>query len=217
MIGKIPVQGRKLFSVLELFLLLGMVPVLVMAVHGQVFRHGILLAGCLYTVFRAHRAVSWRRLFGRPHAGCWRGPLVRGALVFALAGFYVYCTAPEALFQLPLERSRLWLLIIVLYPTLSVLPQEIIYRVWVFEAHKPLWTSPVLPILVSALFFGWVHVIYAGWFAVLSCIAGGLALGWNYHLNRNSPGAIWPLLLEHSLYGLTMFTVGLGKYFFIPR
>lgn len=212
-----PGKGGKLFSALELFFLLGMVPVLVMAVHGHAFRHAVLLAGCLYTIVRVHKFISWRRLFARPPVRWWRGPLVRGLLVFAVAAVYVRCTAPDQLFRLPLEHTRLWLLIIVLYPSLSVLPQELIYRVWVFEAHRPLWTSFTLPVIVSALFFGWVHVIYAGWFAVLSCIAGGLALGWNYHVNRSGPGAIWPLLLEHSLYGLTMFTVGLGQYFFIPR
>ena len=209
--------ARNLFSILELLSLLGVVPVLVMTVHIHAFRHGVLLAGCAYVVFRLYRVVSWRFLFQRPPAGWWRWPLARGTLVCILAVLYVQATAPQTLFQLPLERTGLWLLIIVAYPVLSVLPQELIYRVWLFEAHKSLWIVPAQPILVSAVFFGWVHIIYAGWFAVITCFAGGILLAWNYCSHRKAPGAIWPLVLEHALYGLTMFTVGLGRYFFLPR
>ena len=208
---------KKLLSALELLLLLGIVPLLVLFVHIHAFRHGVLLAGCLYTIFRAYKVVDWRFLFRRPFPGWWRGPLARGVLVFFLAAVYVQLTAPEAFFRFPLERTALWLLVVVLYPVFSALPQELIYRVWLFEAHKPLWVTPALPVLASALFFGWVHIIYAGWFAVIACAAGGVALAWNYHSNREKPGAIWPLVLEHAMYGLAMFTVGLGRYFFLPR
>ena len=209
--------SHKIFSTLEIFLIMGILPLVVLFAKIHVFRHGVLLAGCLYTVIRLCPLISWRFLFRRPAAGWWRGPLLRGGLVFVLAVFYVQCTAPETLFQFPLERTKLWLLVVFLYPVLSVLPQELIFRVWLFEAHKALWVAPALPIVVSALAFGWVHIIFSGWFAVSVCTVGGLVLAWSYHVHRTAPGALWPLLLEHALYGLTMFTVGLGRYFFLPR
>jgi hypothetical protein len=208
--------GRWL-SVLEIFLLLGLVPLLVLCREGHLFRRVILLAGCLYVIFRLHGHISWTALFRRPPPGWWRGPLLRGLLVLVLALAYAACMEPATFLDLPRHRTRLWLLILVFYPLLSVLPQELIFRVWVFEAHRPLWVSPLLPCLVSALFFGWAHIIYAGWFAVAATTLGGLTLAWNYQGNRSRPGAIWPLCLEHSLYGLTMFTVGLGRYFFLTR
>ena len=204
-------------SALEIFLLLGIVPLLVLSREEHLFRRVVLLAGCLYVVCRLHRHISWSVLFRRPPPGWWRGPLLRGLLVLALALVYAALMEPDTFLDLPRQRTRLWLLILFLYPLLSVLPQEIIFRVWVFEAHTALWVSPLLPLLVSALFFGWAHIIYAGWFAVAATTLGGLALAWNYRQNRSRPGAIWPLCLEHSLYGLTMFSVGLGRYFFVAR
>jgi hypothetical protein len=208
--------GRWL-SALEIFLLLGLVPLLVLFREEYFLRRAVLLAGCLYVVLRLHRHISWIDLFSRPPSGWWRGPLLRGLLVLSLALAYAACLEPDTFLDLPRQRTRLWLLILFLYPLLSVLPQELIFRVWVFEAHRALWVSPLLPCLVSALFFGWAHIIYAGWFAVASTALGGLALAWNYQGNRSRPGAIWPLCLEHSLYGLTMFSVGLGRHFFLAR
>jgi membrane protease YdiL (CAAX protease family) len=204
-------------SALEIFLLLGLVPLLVLFWEGHLFRRLVLLAGCLYVVCRLRRHISWSVLFRRPPSGWWRGPLLRGLLVLVLALAYAAFLEPDAFLDLPRRRTSLWLLILLLYPLLSVLPQEIIFRVWVFEAHQSLWVSPLLPILVSALFFGWAHIIYAGWFAVATTTLGGLALAWNYRQNRSRPGAVWPLCLEHSLYGRTMFSVGLGRYFFVAR
>ncbi|MDR2161458.1 MAG: CPBP family intramembrane metalloprotease [Desulfovibrio sp.] len=209
---------RPWLSLLEILILLGLVPVLVLfQPDGHLFRRAALLGGCLYVVLRLRRHISWIFLFGRPPGGWWRGPLLRGALVLILALAYAFLCEPEHFLDLPRNRPLLWLIILILYPLLSVLPQEIIFRVWFFEAHKPLWRLPLLPLPVSALFFGWAHIIFAGWFAVAATTLGGLLLAWNYHTHRASPGAIWPLCLEHSLYGLTMFTVGLGRHFFLSR
>jgi hypothetical protein len=209
--------AKRCLSALEIFLLLGLVPLLVMWREEHLFRRAVLLGGCLYVVFRLRRHISWAVLFHRPPPGWWRGPLLRGLLVLALALAYAAFLEPHTFLDLPRTRTCLWLLILFFYPLLSVLPQELIFRVWVFEAHKSLWVSPLLPFFVSAVFFGWAHIIYAGWFAVVTTALGGLALAWNYQENRSRPGAIWPLCLEHSLYGLTMFTVGLGRYFFVAR
>jgi membrane protease YdiL (CAAX protease family) len=92
----------------------------------------------------------------------------------------------------------------------------LIYRVYLFEATG-LWAKPKLAIAASALFFGWVHIVFAGWFAIATTAIGGLLLARTYINTRTKPGSLWIITLEHSLYGLAMFTVGLGRHFFIPR
>ena len=205
-----------LLPALELILLLGLVPLLVLTKTGHSLRHIILLTGLLYVAWRLRKRIVWRFLFGVPPDGWWRGPLLRGFLFSLLALIFVMTVEPENLFLLPRERTGLWLLILVLYPILSALPQELIYRVYLFEVPDVLWKFPVIPVLVSAIFFGWLHIIFAGWLAVISTFVAGLVLAWSYKRSRLQPGAIWVLLLEHSLYGLTVFTIGLGKHFFIP-
>ena len=167
------------------------------------------------------RKFASRRLWARPPSGWWRGPLLRAVILFFAVTAYVLACEPDSAFSLLVDRPRLWLAVMILYPLLSVLPQEILFRVCLMDILE---TTPTgrprqawIPILGSALLFGWAHVIYAGYAAMLSTCLAGLALGWNYHCNRIRPGAIWPLLLEHSLYGQIIFSTGLGHYFYILR
>ena len=92
----------------------------------------------------------------------------------------------------------------ILYPLLSVLPQEILFRVCLTDILEAICRGrllPALPMLGSALLFGWAHIIYAGYVALGATCLAGLALAWNYRRNRKQPGALWPLLLEHALSG----------------
>lgn len=209
--------AQLLLPALELALVLGLAPLLMLTKTGHGFRHVILLTGLCYVAWRLQGRIAWRFLFSAPPAGWWRGPLLRASLFAVLALIFVMLAEPQNLFLLPRERTGLWILILVLYPILSALPQELIYRVYLFEVHKILWKSPALPVLISAVLFGWMHIIFASWLSVILTLFAGLVLAWSYGRSRLRPGAIWVILFEHSLYGLTVFTVGLGRYFYLPR
>jgi len=204
-------------SVLELFLFLGGLPLLPLIWTNRAFRLALLLGSCVYVLLRLYGRIDWRHTGGAPPVGWWRVPLLRGALVAVCILAYVLLVEPENLFSLPRERPVLWLLIVFAYPLLSVIPQELIYRVYLFKAHADLWTNPWRPIAASALFFSWMHIVFAGGFAMATTAIGGLLLADTYARARAKPGALWIVSLEHSLYGLAMFTVGLGRYFFMPR
>ena len=208
---------HKLASCLELLLFLGGVPLWVLYQENYILRRCLLLAAGLYVVARLWGKVSWRNLFLRPPAGWWQGPLMRAGLALTMLAGFVFVFEPENLFNLPREHFGLWFAFIIFYPALSVLPQELIYRVYIFEVHKGLLNPPVWALLVSAASFSWLHIIFAGWFALAATFVAGLFLAWNYQQNRYAPGAIWPLVLEHSLYGQLAFTLGLYQYFFIAR
>ena len=167
------------------------------------------------------RKFAPRRLWSRPLPGWWRGPVWRAGALALAAGVYVLNCEPETAFRLLTDRPLLWLLIMVLYPLLSVLPQEILFRVCLTDILEAICRgkrlSLALPILGSALLFGWAHIIYAGYVALGATCLAGLTLAWNYRYNREKPGALWPLLLEHGLYGQIIFTTGLGHYFYVLR
>lgn len=205
-------------SVLELLLFLGGVPLLALTEPGYAVRHLLLALSCVYAVWRLYGRINWRYLGGRPFPGWWRGSLARGLLVAVCALAYVWIVEPDSLFMLPRERPMLWLLIVVAYPLLSVIPQEVIYRVYLFEVHAGVWEkNPRLATGVSALLFAWMHIVFTGWFAVVTTLVGGLLLADTYLRARARPGVLWVVTFEHSLYGLALFTVGLGKYFFMPH
>jgi len=206
-----------MLSALELFLFLGGAPLLPLIWTNRAFRLALLLGSCAYAVWRLAGRIDWRHTGGVPPAGWWRTPVLRGVLVMLCVLAYVLMLEPEHLLALPRERPGLWLLIVFAYPLLSVIPQELIYRVYLFEAHPGLWSNPRLAIAASALFFSWMHIVFAGGFAMATTAIGGLLLADTYARARAKPGALWVVALEHSLYGLAMFTAGLGRYFFVPR
>ncbi len=98
----------------------------------------------------------------------------------------------------------------VLYPLLSVWPQEMLYRSLLFHRYRALFRTDIALILVSALAFGFAHVIFLNWIAVAMTVAGGFLFARDYARHRSLPLSC----LEHSLYGCLIFTVGLGRFFY---
>ncbi|MDX2074107.1 MAG: CPBP family intramembrane glutamic endopeptidase [Alphaproteobacteria bacterium] len=127
---------------------------------------------------------------------------------FALLAFAVY-NVPERVFQLPLERPVLWVQIMVLYPILSVLPQEIIFRSFFFRRYAWLFKPRTL-IIVNAVLFGWLHIIFSNWVAVIFSAIGGYLFADTYRSSRS----LAIVCVEHALYGCFIFTIGMGYYFY---
>lgn len=139
-----------------------------------------------------------------------RRPLLLFVLFMPLLqGLAVWLT-PGPLFQLPRELPALWLLILLLYPLLSVLPQEFAYRWFYFRRYQVLFPQPWQMLLSNALVFAWLHVMYGNAIAVLLSLCGGLLFAWSY---ARSGRLLYPWL-EHSLYGQWLFTLGLGAFFY---
>lgn len=138
-----------------------------------------------------------------------RAMLMRFALCALALAALTYAIAPEALFGFVREKPKFWALVMVLYPLLSVVPQEIIFRRYVFARFKPLF-SPRGLVLVSGLGFGFAHVVFDNWLAPLLCVIGGLMFANTYARSRS----LALVSLEHALYGDFIFTIGLGRYFF---
>lgn len=110
----------------------------------------------------------------------------------------------------PAEHTGLWLTICIVYPVLSVIPQELIFRVFFYHRYRALLGSRVTVLWVSALSFGLAHLLFGHWSSVLLSGVGGLLFGWTYLRTRSM---LWAAF-EHSLYGVTLFTIGLGRFFF---
>jgi len=118
---------------------------------------------------------------------------------------------PHRFLALPKSNWPVWLAIMVLYPLLSVIPQELIYRTFFFHRYGPLFgSSRWLAILINGLLFGFAHIIFGNYVSIVLTTFLGFLLAWRYDATR----ALWAVWLEHSLYGCLIFTVGLGHYFF---
>ena len=171
--------------------------------------------GILFGLIWVAAIVAFLAIRGeKPHSHDVRRELRAICVRFAiLAPVIVALTAwfgPETFLSLPLQKPRFWLLIMVLYPVLSVWPQEVLYRAFLFARYRSLFRSDTGIIIASALAFGFAHVIFLNWIAIGMTTVGGLLFARDYARHRS----LRLTCLEHSLYGCLIFTVGLGRFFY---
>ena len=140
-----------------------------------------------------------------------RAALVLFAVLAVAASGFVAWLMPEALFDLVRTRPRLWLLVMVFYPLVSVYPQELIYRSCFFHRYAALFPSSAACALASAALFAFGHVFFPRpWIAMGLTLAGGVLFGYHYAQSRS----LLLVSIEHALFGQVMFTVGLGRFFY---
>lgn len=133
-----------------------------------------------------------------------------GALILICYTLYF---EPDRWLSFPKNRPELWALVMLLYPLISVYPQELIYRTFFFNRYRSIFKQPWLMILFSGLAFGYVHILFQNWLAVGLSTIGGFIFAHNYHKKRS----LLLVCIEHALYGCLIFTIGLGWYFFGGR
>jgi len=136
--------------------------------------------------------------------------LIRDAICVLGLAVAVRVFAPDLLFSLIRRSPLLWLLIFFIYPVLSVYPQELLYRAFLFHRYQVLFGSGWGMVLASALAFGFVHIIFRNWLAVGLGILGGLLFSLTYH----SSGSLLLVCLDHAIFGNFLFTIGLGEFFY---
>jgi len=168
----------------------------------------VVSAWCIRLLPQDSRAALWDL---RPLKKCGEG-IVGRFVVGALATTAVtYALIPERFMALPRHNPRLWLLVCVLYPLLSVYPQEVIYRAFFFEHSARLLPGVRVPWLLAlnVALFAFAHIVFGNVWAPVLSAAGGLLFATTYLKSRS----VMCAALEHALWGDLIFTIGLGTLF----
>jgi membrane protease YdiL (CAAX protease family) len=93
---------------------------------------------------------------------------------------------------------------------LSVFPQEILFRAFLFERYGPILHGDFAKAAASAIAFGFAHIVFGNWISVVLSAAGGALFAITYL----KTGSLLAACLEHAIFGDFIFTIGLGQYFF---
>lgn len=141
-----------------------------------------------------------------------RDILIRSLIIISALIVLVWVLNPDHFFAFPAERPILWMVVMVLYPVLSALPQEFIYRTYFFHRYGNLMSLKHGTVITSAAAFAFVHIIYDNWWAVGLSFIAGLLFGITY---ARTNSLFW-VTVEHAIYGCLVFTVGMGEYFYEP-
>jgi membrane protease YdiL (CAAX protease family) len=134
----------------------------------------------------------------------------KAVVVAALLSMGLLVFAPEKIFNLPHSKTGLWLIVMVIYPFFSALPQELIYRAFFFHRYRPIFPGEGQMALASVTAFAFMHIIFGNAIAPLLTIPGGYLFCRTYARTGSLPAAA----IEHAAYGDIVFTVGLGVYFY---
>jgi len=194
--------------VLESFLLYLLPPVLIMGgVLPKAAVMPLLWVGMFYALFvmRHDRTAVSFKIGGRT----WKRIALRFLALGTLLTLFVRFVFPEMFFAFPLERPGLWLLILLLYPLLSVLAQEIIFRAFFVYRFGPLADKRTL-LVTNALIFAYIHAVFGNAVAVVFSFLGGLLFMSTYLKTRSVAASSF----EHALYGDLVFSLGIGHFFY---
>ncbi|SNT34706.1 CPBP family intramembrane glutamic endopeptidase [Tropicimonas sediminicola] len=156
-------------------------------------------------------AFRWRDLFAGRDRIDWAWIWLIGLLVMLFGAALLWLVRPEALFALVRRQPELMIMILLLYPLLSALPQELLFRALYFRRYQSIlprqrWAA----LLLNAAIFSLAHLMYWSWVVLFMTFVGGLAFAWAYEMRRSFPMAF----LLHAVAGDVLFLVGLGVFFY---
>lgn len=142
----------------------------------------------------------------------WKNLFLKSGLVALVLMALTLIFEPHNFFILPRTNPLLWGLIMVFYPIWSALTQELIYRPFFFTRYRKIVGSRRAVLLLNALLFAFLHIIFRNWVAVAGAFVAGLFWARNYQKNQS-----WlAVALEHAIWGNLLYTIGLGHYFYVP-
>lgn len=164
-----------------------------------------------YLVWRAQTPAP-RRLWRWGHVSPrgLRPLLARFAIATILIAGITYGLHRELFLSFVRERPVFWAVVMIAYPVLSAIPQEIIFRSFFFARYRPVFSGRWPMIVASGVAFAVAHVIFQNWIAPALCLVGGLMFAKTYDETRS----LALVTIEHALYGCMIFTVGLGRFFY---
>lgn len=151
---------------------------------------------------------NWRELIRGWSRIRWDHIAAFGIIVGATGFLVMAATRPGFLPNISPERLRFLVLLWALYPLLSALPQELIFRALFFHRYSPLMGSERTARLVNAAVFSLAHLMYWSLVVAVMTFIGGWIFAKLYQ-TRGFPAA-W---VAHAIAGNMLFTVGMGAYF----
>lgn len=193
-----------LFAVLPVALLLPVPPVfLVITALSAVF-------WCFWLLKQAGK-LSKAELLGIPNSGGWQHILMRIAAFMIISTALVWWFLPEKLFFVVLQNPLMWLAISAFYTVVSVYPQELIYRHFFYWRYQHL-LSPGYFLVLNAILFSLAHTLFMNNLVFALTLAGGFLFARTYRRT----GSLMMTSIEHAIYGLWLYTVGLGEMLAFP-
>lgn len=154
--------------------------------------------------FRVSKNLNWKVF--------WKETFIKLIIIAIITITFVWFTDKDALFNVIINKSKLWIIILFFYSLFSVYPQELIYRTFFFRRYQKLFSNHKLFIFVNAIVFSLAHFFFRNSLVILLTFLGGLL----FALTFNKTKSTLLVSIEHAIYGSWLFTVGMGEMLAFP-
>ena len=202
--------NSKAYMVFEFLFFYVFVPFIATAVLDGWYKVIPLLLIALFFLVLLLRDSSFdKSVFTRLDRDYIKRSVARVVVITILLIWFTWWIFPDLFFRYPVENFKNYALTFFLYPVASVLPQEIIYRVYYFHRYQSIVPEKYLLMLSNAIIFGLTHFIYDNWVAPIATFL----VSWIFIFNYLTTRSLINVSLEHYFYGLIMFTIGFGYFF----
>lgn len=198
----------------EFYVLFILLPFLILAPVNPIIILSALLLGIGYIVYISYKMALFNKvkLFSIPKPPNISVMAIR-FLSFSLISMVILALiAPDKLFNVMLNNPLLWVGICLFYSVFSVYPQEFIYRHFYFNRYQSLFSQPWKLVFVNAVVFSLAHLFLLNTLVLFLTFCGGILFSLTY-INKKS---LMLVSIEHSLYGLWLFTIGMGDMLAFP-
>jgi len=200
---------------IEFFVFFIILPLLIIPFNSIVGR--FIIPVLLITAFIIYKILKNDETFD--NSALWKGNFSRKELLriilkffpgLILLSLFTKFFLPDLFLAFPRQVPLFWIMVMIMYPLVSVYPQELIFRTFIFHRYQTIFPRKYLMITASAFSFGLYHLFFSNWIAPVLSLGGGFLFACTFYRTRSTAAAS----LEHALWGDLIFTVGLGMYFY---
>ena len=207
-------RANRTLKYLELILLFIIAPIVLLLSIPIIVKVVYLLLGIIYITLLSIFIEKFQKVKfeNRLKKRVFKHIVFRFVIIVLLTAGILYFQDKEALFNVVLNKPSLWLKFSGVYILFSVIPQELIYRTFFVKRYQKLFNNKVVFILINSVLFSFAHIWFQSWTVLAFTFVGSL-LFVNTYLHTKTT---WLIILEHSLYGVWLYTVGYGALFMFP-
>ena len=202
------------YKLVEFFIIFIIIPISFSIDFSVWIKMAIGIIGFVYIVFVLLRIeknqfkmasnLKWKRF--------WKQTAIKLLLIAFITSLFVWVTQKEALFNVVINKPKLWVIILFVYSFLSVYPQELIYRTFFFQRYEMLFSNKLLFIFFNAIIFSLGHIFFRNSLVIVLTFFGGIL----FALTFNKTKSTLLVSIEHAIYGCWLFTVGMGGMLGFP-
>lgn len=205
----------RFYKTVELFLLFILIPVTLTLPAWPILKAVLGLMGFVYVVFyllrieklkfRLASPLDWKRF--------WKRTFIKLLALAVLSVVYVFLFDKDNLFEIVLNKPKLWMVILLVYSLLSVYPQELVYRTFFFSRYKTLFSSKAQLVFINAIVFALAHLFFRNALVLVLTFLGGIIFALTFLKTKST----LLVSIEHAIYGCWLFTVGMGNMLGFPH